>query len=434
MQAHGWRRSSRPWLLADDLPRPPAIASPPRPAVGIEVAAGTSLAAAIERAEPGATLILGAGVHAGRVVIDRPLTIWGPREAVVRSPGQGTTIEVTASGVSLLGFSIDGSGNRFEDTDAAMHLKGDDAKVEGLRITGALFGVAASGVHRARIVGNEVIGSGVRDFGLRGDAIRLWEVRGSLVAGNHVVDARDIVVWYSPGNEVSGNFVERGRYGTHFMYSSRNRVLDNTLPAQPRRRLRHVLRQRRSDRQPGGGRRPPRRHGSGAEGGRECDGNGQSDRAMPDRRLRRHLSDPDQPREPLHRGTPSEFCDTGVLFHSSEKRNEFVENAFHGCAVAVRVDGHGDATHVTWRGNYFEDYAGFDLDGDGTGDVPHEPRSLSGQLTSTREAFRFFRGTPALGLLDVVSRVLPVLTPAVVFSDPAPRLRRPLSPEAGHGP
>ena len=108
--------------LADDLPRPPVIASPPRPAIGIEVAAGTSLAAAIGRAEPGATLILGAGVHAGRVVIDRPLTIWGPREAVVRSPGQGTTIEVTAPGVSLLGFSIDGSGNRFEDTDAAVHL------------------------------------------------------------------------------------------------------------------------------------------------------------------------------------------------------------------------------------------------------------------------------------------------------------------------
>ncbi|MBK7188666.1 MAG: right-handed parallel beta-helix repeat-containing protein [bacterium] len=94
-------------------------------------------------------------------------------------------------------------------------------------------------------------------------------------------------------------------------------------------------------------------------------------------------------------GNAFEFCDTGVLFHSSEKRNEFVDNAFHGCAASVRVDGHGDATHVTWRGNYFEDYAGFDLDGDGTGDVPHEPRSLSGQLTSTREAFRFFRGTPA---------------------------------------
>ncbi|MBK7771981.1 MAG: hypothetical protein IPI48_16055 [bacterium] len=88
-------------------------------------------------------------------------------------------------------------------------------------------------------------------------------------------------------------------------------------------------------------------------------------------------------------GNAFEFCDTGVLFHSSEKRNEFVDNAFHGCAASVRVDGHGDATHVTWRGNYFEDYAGFDLDGDGTGDVPHSPAPV-------RPADEHARGVPLL--------------------------------------
>jgi nitrous oxidase accessory protein len=113
------------------------------------------------------------------------------------------------------------------------------------------------------------------------------------------------------------------------------------------------------------------------------------------------------------------------MFHSSEKQNVFDDNSFHGCASNVRVDGRGDATHVRWAGNYFDDYAGFDLDGDGIGDVPHEPRSLSNQLTSAHEQFRFFRGTPALGLIDAVSRVLPILTPKVLFRDPAPRLRRP---------
>jgi nitrous oxidase accessory protein len=417
--------------LADDLPQPPAMASPPRPTVGLEVAAGTSLAEAIASAAPGATLLLGVGVHTGRVVIDRPLTIWGPRDAVVRSPGQGTTIEVTAPAVALLGFSIEGSGSRFEDTDAAVHLKGDDATVEGLRITGALFGVAASGMHRARIVGNEVVGSGVRDFGLRGDAIRLWEVRDSLVARNHVVDARDIVVWYSPGNEVSGNFVERGRYGTHFMYSSRNRVLDNTYL----RNLVGVFVMYCDNVEVSANLVVAADPNDGMGLGLKEAGNvtATGNRIV---RCPTGVFVDTSPIQISHMnrftGNAIEFCDTGVLFHSSEKRNEFVDNAFHGCAVAVRVNGRGDATHVTWRGNYFEDYAGFDLDGDGVGDVPHEPRSLAGQLTSARETFRFFRGTPALGLLDVVSRVLPVLTPAVVFSDPAPRLRRPLSPEAGH--
>ena len=89
-----------------------------------------------------------------------------------------------------------------------MRVLRDDVTVEGLRITGARFGIVVSGVHRARIVGNNVVGSGVKDFGLRGDAIRFWEVRDAVIEGNHVEHSRDIVVWYSPGNRIEGNLVD----------------------------------------------------------------------------------------------------------------------------------------------------------------------------------------------------------------------------------
>jgi nitrous oxidase accessory protein len=402
---------------AADLP-------PPRPEGGLEVPAGAPLRRIVADAPSGAVLILAAGEYQGPLVIDRPVTLWGPRSAVIRSQGRGTTIDVKASGVRLLGFSIAGSGMRFEDTDAAVHVRGDDVTVEGLRITEALFGIAVSGVHRARIIGNEVVGSGAKDFGMRGDAIRLWEVRDSLLQGNHVTRSRDLVVWYSPGNRVEDNVVEWGRYGTHFMYSSRNQVRNNTY-------LHNlvgvfvmycdnvgVINNLMAAGDPGEG------MGLGLKeaGNVRVSGN-------------RFLRNPTgvfidtSPIQISHEnsftGNAFEFCDTGVMFHSSEKRNVFTDNAFQGCAYAVRVDGHGDATDVLWAGNYFEDYAGFDLDGDGIGDIPHEPRSLANQLTSTREQFRFFRGTPALGLLDVVSRVLPMLTPKVLFTDPTPRLHRP---------
>jgi len=39
------------------------------------------------------------------------------------------------------------------------------------------------------------------------------------------------------------------------------------------------------------------------------------------------------------------------------------------------------------------------------------------------ESLRFFRGTPALSLLDLASRVLPVLAPKTILTDPEPRLR-----------
>jgi len=416
---------------ADGLPRPFATQPPARPEGGIDVPAGASLRQAVANVPAGAVLILAPGDHAGSVVIDKPLSIWGPRTAVVRSDGHGTNIEVAAPGVQLLGFSIVGSGDRFEETDAGVHVRGDDVLLQGLRITEALFGVAASGVHRARILDNEVVGSGVDDYGLRGDAMRLWEVRDSVLKGNHVIGGRDVVVWYSPGNRIEDNVVERGRYGTHFMYSSGNHVsgnsylndmvgvfvmycddiaiVDNLIAAAD--------------------------PGEGMGLGLKEAGNVRVSR---NRFLRNPIGiyidkSPIQiNHENAFTGNAIEFCDTGVMFHSSESRNVFRDNTFNGNAYSVRVDGNGDARNVRWAGNYFDDYAGFDLDGDGIGDVPHEPRSMANQITSSREQFRFFRGTPALGLLEVVGRVLPVLAPKVLFTDPTPRLHRPVFAEVHH--
>ncbi len=413
---------------AGELPAPPERARPERPAGGILVPAGAGLAEAVATAPDGAVLVLAPGGHEGPLTVERPLTVWGPPEAVVRSRGVGTTIDVKADGVRLLGFSVEGSGRRFEDTDAGVHVRGDDVVVEGLCVTGALFGIAASGVHRTRIAGNEVIGSGARDFGMRGDAIRLWEVRGARIEGNIVRDSRDIVVWYSPGNAIIGNHVVRGRYGTHFMYSSRNEVRGNTylhnLVGVFVMYCDHV-----------------EVSGNLVAAADPNDGMGlglkeAGDVVVSGNRFVRCPTGVFVDTSPIQinhenrvTGNTFEFCDTGVAFHAGVRRNTFLGNSFHGCATTVTVGGHGDATQVRWDGNYFDDYAGFDLDGDGTGDVAHEPCSLSGQLTSTRENTRFFRGTPALGLLDVVSRVLPVLAPKVLFSDAAPRLRRPAPPE-----
>ena len=51
---------------------------------------------------------------------------------------------------------------------------------------------------------------------------------------------------------------------------------------------------------------------------------------------------------------------------------------------------------MAWEGNDFDDYAGYDLDRDGYGDLPYELRSLSGALVSQHPALAFFRGAPAL--------------------------------------
>lgn len=401
-------------------PAPP-LPDPPRPPGGVIVAPGASLQAALDGAAPGSALILEAGEYFGPIRIDRSLTLWGPREAVVRSNGIGHTVEVRGPGVRLSGFTVVGSGRRFELTDAAVHVRGDGCVVEGLRIREALFGISVEASRRVEVIGNEIRGIGGPDLGLRGDAVRFWEVRRSVIRGNRVTDGRDIVVWYSPDNAVEGNWFEFGRYGAHFMYSHRNRVYGNTFIGNlvgifvMYSDSIDVIGNRLAFSDPTGG------LGLGLK---ESGGVTVEDNILLRNQVGIYLDT-----SPLQRthsnhfaGNRIWFCDAGVAFHRSETHNRFQANDWLGCSATVRVEGRGDALGVEWVGNYFDDYSGYDLDSDGVGDLPYEVSGLSDRLIGSRDDLRFLRGTPALALLDIAGRVFPMLQPPVLMRDPRPHM------------
>ena len=101
---------------------------------------------------------------------------------------------------------------------------------------------------------------------------------------------------------------------------------------------------------------------------------------------------------------------------------QVADNDFADNDAQIRVDGGGNATDVDWHGNYFDDYAGYDLDGDGVGDIAYELRSASGQLISEHGDVALFRGTPALSLVDAASHLDPLFQPELVLRDPRPRM------------
>ena len=89
------------------------------------------------------------------------------------------------------------------------------------------------------------------------------------------------------------------------------------------------------------------------------------------------------------------------------------------------ADGEGNALGVNWRGNSFDDYAGYDMDRDGFGDIPYELRRLSSQLESTYPQLQFFRGAITLELLDAISSLFPMMEPETTLIDPRPRVGAP---------
>ncbi len=412
-------------------PMPAVVVTPAVRAVaacppgGQVVPPGAALQSVIDAAPSGAVLCLVTGTYRAPLTITRPVILLGPVGALLESSDTGTTLRVLADDVVLDGFTVAGSGRRYDKMDAAVYLRGRRVQVRRLTIRDALFGIIAEQSDSVVIADDRIAGLGDLPVGIRGDGIRLWEVRDSRVIRNRLIDSRDILVWYSPGNTIAGNSVVGSRYATHFMYSddctvadadyhdnvvgvfvmySRGVTLRNT-----------TIRDNVADDGMG--------LGVKESGNLRVEGN----RFIHDRNCLYLDTSPFREGDSvLVRGNRFVGCAAGVTFHSSEHRNAFFDNAFEGNAVQVAVEGRGTAEGVSWRGNYFDDYQGYDLNGDGIGDVAYELQDFSGQLVAEHPQLAFFRGTIVLDLLDVAARVFPILEPATLLRDGLPRMTAPV--------
>ncbi len=395
-----------------------------RPDGCLSVAAGTALPPLLGRASAGDVFCLDAGDYTGPIEIPAGVEVWGPRNAIVHSTGKGTTVRLEGDGAALSGLTVDGSGGRFDLLDAAVRVEGEDIRVEGIRVQDASFGILVEKSQGVRILRNEVVGHPERTLGLRGDGIRLWETYDSRIEGNRVYDSRDLVVWYSSRNVIRDNEIADGRYGTHLMYSHGNTIADNRFIGNVTGIFlmysRDVTVERNLLAKSGGA--------AGIGLGVKESGNLRiidNDFVHDTVGIYIDTSPLDAADVNVYRGNEVRLCDTAVIFHGRASRNVFRDNTLRDNQVTVAVEGRGDALDSEWRGNDFDDYAGYDLDGDGFGDVPFELRSLSSELVAEAPSLAFFRGTAALGFAEAIGRIVPLFTPQEILVDPRPRMRPP---------
>jgi len=400
---------------------PIAPAAIPRPAIGLDVADADALRTALLEAPEGSTLRLAPGDYLGPFRVERSLQIWGPPEAVIRSSGDGTTLRLLADGAALRGVTVDGSGGRYDLTDAAVYVSADDVTVEGVTVINAVFSVVVEKSNRAVVRGCRMTGTGEPQLGIRGDGLRVWETRDSVFAENVIESARDVVVWYSSNNQVVGNLVRDCRYGTHFMYSHGNEVHDNVY-------IGNTV-----------GMFAMYSEGLDVRGNVFADSAGsagmgiglkESSAVTIDDNSFVHdtigLYFDNSPFTPgteiIVRGNDMELCETAIKFHGPPKDCSFIANALRDNTVQVVVGAGGDASAVNWEGNAWDDYQGYDLDGDGFGDLPYESRSLQTTMMATTPELAFLRGTPLMNTLDAVGRILPLYAPKALLVDARPAI------------
>mgnify|MGYP003571189906 FL=1 len=371
---------------------------------------------------PGALLSPPPGIYEGNLVIRKPVVLDGGAGVVFDGLGEGTVIDVLADGVTIRGCTIRNSGENVMGEPSAIRVFAANAVIESNTIQETLFGIDLREAPNAIIRGNTIACKALEP-GRRGDGIRLWWSHGCLIEDNVVRGSRDMVFWYSEDLRIRRNTVTESRYGLHFMYShgsvlEENDLSGNSVGVYLMYSNGITLR---------GNRMRNNRGASGyGIGLKDCDDIAIIGNALLANRVGAYLDN-----SPSSVGSPGlfeanmvAFNEIGLLATPNTHDNVFTRNAFIENEEPAATHGRGRLTSNTFArdgvGNYWSDYAGFDLDADGIGDVAYEPQSLFSAMLADEPNLRLFVHSPAQQAIDFTSRALPELRPQSTLIDPSP--------------
>ena len=367
---------------------------------------GSSVRKAIEMASPGDKIIIRKGVYREHgILITKPLTLLGEDHPVIDGEGKGEIFTVISSNVAVIGLVIRNVGtNQVEDRAGIKIKNSKNCLIENNNLQNTYFGVYLYRSENCVIKGNTISGIGTRETET-GNAIHLWYCHKIAIENNNVSGHRDgIYLEFSDSSLIRGNTSsDHIRYGLHFMFSHNNEYYRNSF----------------------------RNSGAGVA-------------VMYSRNIYMH--------ENLFADNWSPVAD-GLLFKDikdSRIENNIIRNNTiglyaEGC-MRMKVTGNdfikngwavkilGTAEDNIFSGNnfsantfevvtnaslntnlfeknYWSEYAGYDLDKDGIGDLPHRPVKLFTYLVEQIPSSIILLRSLFVDLLNLAEKVTPVITP-----------------------
>jgi len=377
---------------------------------------------AINNSYDGDTLHVYGGQYFGPISVDKSLTIIGHNWPVIDGENNGTVISLKASNIALKGFVIKNSGDVLDEENSGIAVESTGVIIESNRFEDTLFGIYLRQASNS-IIRNNIIGSKDLPPPRRGDPIRIWFSHDVLVENNRVENGRDVVLWYSERLTVRGNDISGGRYGLHFMYCDEgivemNRLTNNSLGA-----FMMYSRNLQFNNNIISDNRGPTGYGLGLK---DVDDGIIRDNVFAGNRVGVALDNSPRKIDSSMKFEENvfEFNDIGVRFTPSVRRNEFSGNSFKDNQQQVSISGSGTLLDNYWTidgvGNYWSDYAGFDANQDGVGDIPYKSEQLFENLIDKYPKLRLFIYSPAILSIDFSARALPMIKPQPKLVDDAP--------------
>jgi nitrous oxidase accessory protein len=412
-----------------------------------------SLQERIQSAAPGEIIVVQPGVYQGNLIIDRPVSLRGLDQPLIQGDRTGHVIQITAPGVVIEGFRIQGSGVNLSADHAGIHITADQAVVRDNRITRSLHGIYVRAASQVRIEKNVIRGMDPADPALEGDdlsafgagelcasslaqdrrgnGIHFWNSNENSISGNEISATRDGIYFsFTNQTRVENNTIFNARYGLHYMYShqnlfANNRFFENAAGAALMYSKEIVLRHNQFLRHRG-----QRAYGILFQS---------VDRTILQNNLVQgnstgiFLQNSYGNSARLNRFIQNYV---GIRINSSSMDNLFtgnsIENNIHNLDLAGRSL--GNQWHENGAGNFWKNAATLDLDHDGVSEMAHTEVDLLGPLRQEFPYVAFLSGSPGLKALQFgLSRAPLPRTPRI--TDPHPLIASPqIKPDSKHDP
>lgn len=365
-----------------------------------------SLAEAVALADHADTIVVMPGTYScANLNLTKPVTIRGTSGTILDGQGEGYVIRILSSDVHISNMKIINSGRSYTKDYAAIYaFMATDFSINDLEISDPFFGILLEKSSNGHIDHNRVYGTSEKEDD-SGNGIHLWHCRQMNIVNNEIYGLRDgIYLEFVDSSTIQNNYAHNNiRYGLHFMFSNHDRYVANRF---------------------------------------ESNGAGVAVMFSKSIVMQSNLF-------LKNWGTASYGLLLKEIYDAQVISNQFVENT-----IAIYVDGstrvdyfRNDLTRNGWAvkvsggcyqnrfstnnflsnsfdvsyntrmndnefyGNYWSEYAGYDLDQNGIGDVPYRPVKLFSYVVNrTPETIVLLRSL-FVDIINFSEKVSPIFTP-----------------------
>ncbi len=346
------------------------------------------------------------------ITVDKPITLLGIGKPLIDGGGKGDVLMITAPDVTVQGFRITGTRiSSLNDFAGIQVVKADRVHIADNEFVNCFFAMHFSECRDMLVERNNIHGDPTLADNDRANGIHLWHCTRAMIQGNTITDHRDGIYFeFVTDSHIEHNTSLRNiRYGLHFMFSHRDKYTDNLFMHN------------------GAGVAVMYSKNVDMHRNRFISNRGASAYGL----LLKEINDVTIDSNLFVDNTTALLVDgcnrmeaKGNMFgsngwairlFSNATACTFTRNTFTGNTFDLATNGNPE--YNKFSGNYWDRYKGYDLNRDGTGDVPFRPLSLFAMVNERMPYAVVLSRSLLTGLLDQAERLIPSMTPEGLEDD-----------------